>query len=194
MFFRVSDVITGTLILVAATLIWRHLPHSWLILVGEICLFVYGWLTLADEFLPLDCVPTAAARMHPDRIGGLVLVDPTDPTEYANDRQVQASLIRRGVTSLISLPGAARPTGSAIESLRPTWRRQIGMGRDYHALSAPLETGWLVGRDRIPLLGARAHLRVVDGAHLLMFDAPAIVGHHIELARCGAPAGAEPGE
>lgn len=57
-FFRLSDLVAGTLLLIGGAAALSLLPASRILRLGVVCSMVYAGLTLADAFLPLDCPPT----------------------------------------------------------------------------------------------------------------------------------------
>ena len=57
--FRLSDFVTGSLLIISSLLLWRVFPRTKLARIAQICLLCVAVLTLADAFLPLDCVSSA---------------------------------------------------------------------------------------------------------------------------------------
>lgn len=60
-------------------------------------------------------VAETAARLHPDRVSGLVLVDGTDPEQHANDDTRLESVVAAAISTAVKVPGFARLVGSAVE-------------------------------------------------------------------------------
>lgn len=58
MFFRISDLVAGSLLLVGGAAALSLLPRSRVLRLGVIGTMIYAALTMADAFLPLDCPPT----------------------------------------------------------------------------------------------------------------------------------------
>ncbi|MGV1079298.1 MAG: alpha/beta fold hydrolase, partial [Candidatus Nanopelagicales bacterium] len=56
-----------------------------------------------------------SARLHPERVVGLVLVDPADPREYATDDNGNASLMGRALKAATQVPKLANVAGGAME-------------------------------------------------------------------------------
>ena len=97
-----------------------------------------------------------AARLHPDRAVGLVLVDPTDPTEYASDDDA-ASFLGRALKAATQVPRLASVAGGAIEravtfaaTIRPDGPRlttgQRRLQASPHHLAAVIEESARSGR------------------------------------------------
>lgn len=71
-FFRLSDVVTGSLLFVGAVAAFAVLPRHWALRAGIVCAAAFAALTFADGLLPLDCPPTADAACRAAEDAGTV--------------------------------------------------------------------------------------------------------------------------
>jgi hypothetical protein len=71
-FFRLSDVVAGSLLLVGAIAAYAVLPRNLALRAGIVSAAVFAALTFADGLLPLDCAPTADAACRAAEDAGTV--------------------------------------------------------------------------------------------------------------------------
>jgi hypothetical protein len=71
-FFRLSDLVTGSLLFAGAAFAFTLLPRNLALRIGVISAGLFAMLTFADSFLPLDCPPTTDAACRAAEDAGAV--------------------------------------------------------------------------------------------------------------------------